>query len=173
MYIFHYISWFFNHFTYIPPIVKTTTLKKSEFKKEWHVLDATDISVGRLASRVSLILKGKNKPQFSPNLPVGDGVIIVNTDKIKFSGNKNTEKKYYKHTGHPGGIKETTPEKLHEKKPGEALKLAVKRMLPGGVLGRKQLTKLKIYAGDSHPHSAQNPKVIELDKLNSKNIARN
>ena len=84
--------------------MKTTTLKKSEFKKEWHVLDATDISVGRLASRVSLILKGKNKPQFSPNLPVGDGVIIVNTDKIKFSGNKNTEKKYYKHTGHPGGI---------------------------------------------------------------------
>ena len=81
--------------------------------------------------------------------------------------------RYYRHTGHPGGIKETTPEKLHEKKPGEALKLAVKRMLPGGVLGRKQLTKLKIYAGESHPHSAQNPKVIELDKLNSKNIARN
>ena len=95
--------------------MKTTTLKKSEFKKEWHVLDATDISVGRLASRVSLILKGKNKPQFSPNLPVGDGVIIVNTDKVKFSGNKNSEKKYYKHTGHPGGIKEITPDKLKEK----------------------------------------------------------
>ena len=99
--------------------MKTTTLKKSEFKKEWHVLDATDISVGRLASRVSLILKGKNKPQFSPNLPVGDGVIILNTDKIKFSGNKNTEKKYYKHTGHPGGIKEITPDKLKEKNKSE------------------------------------------------------
>ena len=79
--------------------MKTTTLKKSEFQKAWHLLDATDISVGRLASRVSLILKGKNKPQYSPNLPVGDGVIIVNTDKVKFSGNKNTDKKYYKHTG--------------------------------------------------------------------------
>ena len=99
--------------------MKTTTLKKSEFKKEWHVLDATDISVGRLASRVSLILKGKNKPQFSPNLPVGDGVIIVNTDKVKFSGNKNSEKKYYKHTGHPGGIKEITPDKLKEKNKSE------------------------------------------------------
>ena len=111
--------------------MKTTTLKKSEFQKSWHLLDATDISVGRLASRVSLILKGKNKPQYSPNLPVGDGVIIINTDKVKFSGNKNTEKKYYKHTGHPGGIKETTPEKLFEKKPGEALKLAVKECFQG------------------------------------------
>ena len=153
--------------------MKTTTLKKSEFKKEWHVLDATDISVGRLASRVSLILKGKNKPQFSPNLPVGDGVIIVNTDKVKFSGNKNSEKKYYKHTGHPGGIKETTPEKLKEKKPGEVLKLAVKRMLPSGVLGRKQLTKLKIYSGSDHPHLSQNPKLIDLKKLNNKNLSRN
>ncbi len=86
---------------------------------------------------------------------------------------KFQDKKYYRHTGHPGGIKVTTPEKLHEKKPGETLKMAVKRMLPGGVLGRKQLTKLKIYAGNDHPHSAQNPTVIELDKLNSKNIARN
>ena len=170
---FIYNPWFFNDFTYIPPIVKTTTLKKSEFNKAWHLLDATDISVGRLASRVSLILKGKNKPQYSPNLPVGDGVIIINTDKVKFSGNKNTEKKYYKHTGHPGGIKETTPEKLYEKKPGEALKLAVKRMLPGGVLGRKQLTKLKIYSGSEHPHSSQNPQVIDLTKLNNKNIVRN
>ena len=173
MYIFHYNSWFFNQFTYIPPIVKTTTLKKSEFKKEWLLLDATDISVGRLASQVSLILKGKNKPQYSPNLPIGDGVIIINTDNIKFSGNKIIEKKYYKHTGHPGGIKEITPENLSKKKPGEALKLAVKRMLPGGVLGKKQLTKLKIYVGNDHPHSAQNPQVIQLDKLNSKNIARN
>ena len=94
--------------------MKTTTLKKSEIQKAWHLLDATDISVGRLASRVSLILKGKNKPQYSPNLPVGDGVIIINTDKVKFSGNKNTEKKYYKHTGYPGGIKETTPDKLKQ-----------------------------------------------------------
>ena len=97
---------------------------------------------------------------------------IKNIEQIKFTGKKFQEKKYYRHTGHPGGIKETTPEKLSKKKPGEALKLAVKRMLPGGVLGRKQLTKLKIYSGSDHPHTAQNPQVIELGKLNSKNLAR-
>jgi len=99
--------------------------------------------------------------------------LIKNIEQAKFTGKKFQDKKYYRHTGYPGGIKVTTPEKLHNKKPGETLKMAVKRMLPGGVLGRKQLTKLKIYAGNEHPHSAQNPTVIELDKLNSKNIARN
>ena len=103
----------------------------------------------------------------------GDFVVVKNIEQIKFTGKKFQNKKYYKHTGHPGGIKEITPEKLHEKKPGEVLKLAVKRMLPGGVLGKKQLTKLKIYAGSSHPHSAQNPTVIELEKLNKKNLVRN
>ena len=103
----------------------------------------------------------------------GDFVVVKNIEKIKFTGKKFQNKKYYRHTGHPGGIKEITPEKLQEKKPGEALKLAVKRMLPGGVLGKKQLTKLKIYAGGDHPHTAQNPKVIELDKLNNKNLMRN
>ena len=98
---------------------------------------------------------------------------IKNIEQAKFTGKKFQDKIYYRHTGHPGGIKETTPEKLHEKKPGETLKLAVKRMLPGGVLGRKQLTKLKIYSGSDHPHAAQNPQVIELGKLNSKNLARN
>ena len=103
----------------------------------------------------------------------GDFVVVKNIEQIKFTGKKFENKKYFKHTGHPGGIKETTPEKLLEKKPGETLKLAVKRMLPGGVLGRKQLTKLKIYSGDNHPHTAQNPQVINLDKLNKKNIIRN
>ena len=103
----------------------------------------------------------------------GDFVVVKNIEQIKFTGKKFQNKKYYRHTGHPGGIKETTPEKLYEKKPGEALKLAVKRMLPGGVLGKKQLTKLKIYSGNTHPHSAQNPKIIEIDKLNNKNIVRN
>ncbi len=102
----------------------------------------------------------------------GDFVVVKNIDQIKFTGKKFQNKKYYRHTGYPGGIKETTPEKLSKKKPGEALKLAVKRMLPGGVLGRKQLTKLKIYSGSEHPHTAQNPKLIDLSKLNSKNIAR-
>ena len=103
----------------------------------------------------------------------GDFVVVKNIEKIKFTGKKFQNKKYFRHTGHPGGIKESTPEKLAEKKPGETLKLAVKRMLPGGVLGKKQLTKLKIYVGNEHPHTAQNPKVIELNKLNNKNIIRN
>ena len=101
-------------------------------------------------------------------------VVVKNVEQAKFTGKKFKDKKYYKHTGHPGGIKEITPEKLLEKnKPGESLKLAVKRMLPGGVLGRKQLTKVKIYAGEEHPHAAQNPKVLDLGKLNSKNLIRN
>ena len=103
----------------------------------------------------------------------GDFVVVKNIEHAKFTGKKFQDKKYYRHTGHPGGIKVATPEKLHEKKPGETLKLAVKRMLPGGVLGRKQLTKLKIYSGNDHPHSAQNPQVIDLEKLNSKNLVRN
>jgi large subunit ribosomal protein L13 len=103
----------------------------------------------------------------------GDFVVVKNIEQAKFTGKKFQDKKYYRHTGHPGGIKVATPEKFHEKKPGETLKLAVKRMLPGGVLGRKQLTKLKIYSGNDHPHSAQNPQVIELEKLNSKNLVRN
>ena len=103
----------------------------------------------------------------------GDFVVVKNIEKIKFTGKKFQNKKYYRHTGYPGGIKETTPEKLFEKKPEETLKLAVKRMLPGGPLAKKQLTKLKIYKGSNHPHSAQNPKLINLSKLNKKNIGRN
>jgi large subunit ribosomal protein L13 len=103
----------------------------------------------------------------------GDFVVVKNIEQIKFTGKKFQDKKYYRHTGHPGGIKETTPEKLLQKKPSETLKLAVKRMLPGGVLGRKQLTKLKIYVGEEHPHGSQNPKVIDLSKLNNKNLIRN
>ena len=98
--------------------------------------------------------------------------MLQNIEQIKFTGKKFQEKKYFKHTGYPGGIKETTPEKLSEKKPGEVLKMAVKRMLPGGVLGRKQLSKLKIYAGETHPHTAQNIKSLELVKMNNKNILR-
>ena len=120
-----------------------------------------------------LVLRGKNKSTYNPHMDNGDFVVVTNLNKMKFTGKKLTDKIYYRHTGHPGGIKETTPEKLHEKKPGETLKLAVKRMLPGGVLGRKQLTKLKIYSGSDHPHAAQNPEVIELGKLNSKNLVRN
>ena len=152
--------------------MKTFSLKKSDIKKKWILIDAKDAVLGRLAVISANILRGKNKPEYTPNQDCGDNLIIINSDKIYLKGKKADNKIYYRHTGYPGGIKETTPEKLYEKKPGEALKLAVKRMLPGGVLGRKQLTKLKIYSGSDHPHSAQNPKVIDLSKLNSKNIAR-
>ena len=150
----------------------TPFIKKREIQKNWYIINAENIAVGRLASYISKILRGKNKATFNPHIDNGDFVVVTNIEKIKFTGKKFQDKKYYRHTGYPGGIKETTPEKLAEKKPGEALKLAVKRMLPGGVLGRKQLTKLKIYSGSDHPHTAQNPKVIDLSKLNSKNIAR-
>ena len=152
----------------------TPFIKKKEIKKNWYLIDAQNAVVGRLAAYISKVLRGKNKSTFNPHMDNGDFVVVTNIDKIKFTGKKFKEKKYYKHTGHPGGIKESTPLFLKEKnKTHEILKLAVKRMLPGGVLGRKQLTKLKIYSGSEHPHAAQNPKVIELDKLNNKNIARN
>ena len=151
----------------------TKFVKKNELSNNWFEIDASNAVVGRLAAIIAKILRGKNKTTFTPHMDNGDFVIVKNIEKIKFTGKKFQEKKYYRHTGYPGGIKETTPEKLYNKKPGEVLKLAVKRMLPGGVLGRKQLTKLKIYSGSDHPHSAQNPEVIEIGKLNSKNIVRN
>ena len=151
----------------------TKFIKKDQLTSSWYEIDAKNVVVGRLATLISKIIRGKNKTTFTPHMDDGDFVIVKNIEQIKFTGNKFQNKKYYRHTGHPGGIKETTPENLAKKKPGETLKLAVKRMLPGGVLGKKQLTKLKIYVGNDHPHSAQNPQVIQLDKLNSKNIARN
>ena len=151
----------------------TKFLKKSEITTSWVEIDAKDAVVGRLASIITKILRGKNKNTFSPHVDHGDFVIVKNVEKIRFTGNKFQNKKYYRHTGYPGGIKEITPEKLSEKKPGEVLKLAVKRMLPSGALGKKQLTKLKIYSGEEHPHTAQNPKIIEIGKLNQKNIVRN
>ena len=151
----------------------TKFVKKNEINNNWYEIDASNAVVGRLATIIAKILRGKNKATFTPHMDNGDFVVVKNIEKIKFTGKKFQDKKYYKHTGHPGGIKETSPEKLHEKKPGEVLKLAVKRMLPGGVLGRKQLLKLKIYSGNEHPHTAQNPKIIELSKLNNKNLIRN
>ena len=151
----------------------TKFVKKDQISSSWYEIDANNAVVGRLATIISKIIRGKNKSNYTPHMDNGDFVIVKNIEKIKFTGKKFQNKKYYRHTGHPGGIKETTPEKLHEKKPEQALKLAVKRMLPGGVLGRKQLTKLKIYSGGDHPHGAQNPKIIEIDKLNNKNIIRN
>ena len=150
----------------------TKFVKKSEISSNWYEIDAKNAVVGRLATIISKIIRGKNKNTFSPNVDHGDFVVVKNIEKIKFTGKKFQNKKYYRHTGYPGGIKEITPEKLSLKKPNETLKLAVKRMLPGGVLGRKQLTKLKMYTGENHPHTAQNPTVIDISKLNNKNIVR-
>ena len=157
----------------INPAFMTKFVKKDEINSEWFEIDAKGAVVGRLATVVSKIIRGKNKTTYTPHMDHGDFVVIKNVDQIKFTGNKFQNKKYYRHTGYPGGIKEITPEKLSEKKPGEVLKLAVKRMLPSGALGKKQLTKLKIYSGEDHPHTAQNPKIIEIGKLNQKNIVRN
>ena len=148
----------------------TKFLKKSELNNNWYEIDATNAVVGRLATIISKIIRGKNKTNFTPHMDNGDFVIVKNIQNIKFTGNKFTDKKYYRHTGYPGGIKETTPEKLSKKKPDEVLKLAVKRMLPGGPLAKKQLLKLKIYVGSDHPNVAQNPTILEVNKLNSKNL---
>ena len=151
----------------------TKFVKKSEISSNWFEIDAKNAVVGRLATIISKIIRGKNKNTYSPHVDHGDFVIVKNIEKIKFTGKKFQNKKYYRHTGYPGGIKVTTPEKLSEKKPSESLKLAVKRMLPGGPLGKKQLTKLKIYIGENHPHSVQKPTVIDISKLNNKNLIRN
>ena len=158
---------------YLSPITMTPFIKNNEVKKNWYIINAENIAVGRLAAFISKVLRGKNKPTFNPHIDNGDFVVVTNIDKIKFTGKKLNEKKYYKHTGHPGGIKETTPLILKEKnKTQDILKLAVKRMLPGGPLAKKQLTKLKIYTGDKHPHELQKPKVIEFEKLNKKNLVK-
>ena len=151
----------------------TKFVNKNQINNNWYEIDAKNAVIGRLAAIITKIIRGKNKTTFTPHMDNGDFVVVKNIEHAKFTGKKFQEKKYYRHTGYPGGIKVTTPEKLHEKKPDEALKLAVKRMLPGGVLGRKQLSKLKIYSGNDHPHAAQNPKIIELAKLNNKNLVRN
>ena len=151
----------------------TKFVNKNQINNNWYEIDAKNAVIGRLAAIITKIIRGKNKTTFTPHMDNGDFVVVKNIEHAKFTGKKFQDKKYYRHTGYPGGIKVTTPEKLHEKKPDEALKLAVKRMLPGGVLGRKQLSKLKIYSGNDHPHAAQNPKIIELAKLNNKNLVRN
>ena len=147
----------------------TNFIKKDEIKNNWLLIDAENAIVGRLAAYISKAIRGKDKKQYTPNMDTGDFVVVTNIEKIKFTGNKFNKKKYYRHTGHPGGIKTTSPYILMNKKPEEILKLAVKRMLPGGPLAKKQLSKLKIYKGSNHPHEAQQIKVVDLGKMNSKN----
>ena len=148
--------------------MKTTSIKKEDFDQggkyppQWHLIDATDKPLGRLASQVAHLLRGKHKPTFTPHLDGGDFVVVVNAEKIKLTGKKLQDKYYFHHTGFPGGLKSIQAEKLLAKKPTEPIRLAVKRMLPKNALNRKILLKLKIYEGAHHPHQAQNPEPYEL-----------
>ena len=144
---------------------KTISVKPAEVKKEWYVIDATDLVLGRLASRAALILRGKNKPSFTPNVDCGDNIIIVNAEKIKLTGKKMTDKVYVRYTGYPGGQRYATPKELLAKKPTEVIRIAVRGMLPKNRLGNKLINNLFIYAGPEHPHQAQNPKELKLNEM--------
>ena len=135
--------------------MKTYNAKEQEVTKKWYLVDASDKIVGRMATQIAMRLRGKHKPIFTPHADTGDFVVVVNAEKVAFTGKKWDRKIYYRHTGYMGGLKEITAGKLLEKKPEEILRLAVKRMLPKNSLGRRQLKKLKIYAGPDHPHEAQ------------------
>ncbi|MBR1605177.1 MAG: 50S ribosomal protein L13 [Alphaproteobacteria bacterium] len=149
---------------------QTYATKASDIERKWYVLDAEGVVLGRLAAEVSKLLRGKHKPSYSPNLDCGDYVIVINADKVKLTGKKLTDKKYFKHTGWIGGIKETTAGKiLAGRFPERVIIKAVERMISRNPLGRQQMTKLKVYAGAEHPHTAQNPEVFDIAAKNEKN----
>jgi|TARA_B110000467_G_C18267705_1_gene450369 large subunit ribosomal protein L13 len=151
----------------------TPFIKKKDVKNDWYIINAENAVIGRLAACISIFLRGKNKPTFNPHIDNGDFVVVTNIEKMKFTGKKLDNKIYYRHTGHPGGIKQITPARLKEKnKTEDILRLAVKRMLPGGPLAKKQLTKLKMYLGTTHPHDSQNPTPIDFLKLNKSNTVK-
>lgn len=143
--------------------MKTYYAKPGEVEREWLLVDATDIALGRLASEVASILKGKRKPQYTPNVDTGDFVIVVNASKVKLTGNKLADKKKYRHSGYPGGLKETSISEMLAKRPERVIEGAVKGMLPKNTLGRAMGKKLKVYPGADHPHAAQNPRQITLE----------
>ncbi len=150
--------------------MNTYATKASDIERKWYVVDAEDVVLGRLSAEVSKLLRGKHKPSYSPNLDCGDYVIVINADKVKLTGKKLTDKKYFKHTGWIGGIKETTPAKiLAGRFPERVIIKAVERMITRNPLGRQQMTKLKVYAGSEHPHTAQNPEIFDIAAKNEKN----
>ena len=144
---------------------KTVSLNKATVDKKWVLIDATDLALGRLASRVALVLRGKNKPGFTPNVDCGDNVIIINAEKVMLKGKKMTDRVYTRYTGYPGGQRFTTPAEILAKKPAELIRMSVKGMLPKTRLGDDQLNNLFVYAGPEHPHQAQNPKEIKLNEI--------
>jgi large subunit ribosomal protein L13 len=144
---------------------KTISANKATVQKEWVVIDATDLVVGRMASKVAKLLRGKYKPSFTPHVDCGDNVIILNADKVKLTGNKWTDRVYLSHTGYPGGQRELTPEVMMKKSPERYIKKVVKGMLPKNILANKLLNNLYVYAGTEHPHAAQQPKTIDLNAI--------
>jgi large subunit ribosomal protein L13 len=142
--------------------MKTYTAKPGEIERRWYVVDAEGQNLGRLATRIADTLRGKNKPQFTPHVDTGDFVVVVNAEKIAVTGKKLDEKIYYRHSGYPGGLKQRTLREQLERRPTEVLRIAVKGMLPRNKLAARQLTKLKIYAGPEHPHTAQAPEPLEV-----------
>jgi len=142
--------------------MKTFSAKAHEVTREWFVIDAQDKVLGRVASEVAHRLRGKHKPEFTPHVDTGDFIIVVNAAKLRVTGNKGLQKKYYRHSGYPGGIYETNFDKMQARFPGRALEKAVKGMLPKGPLGYAMIKKLKVYAGESHPHTAQQPKPLSI-----------
>ena len=151
--------------------MKTYSAKKSDINKKWVLIDAKDAVLGRLAVISANILRGKNKPEYTPNQDCGDNLIIINSDHVKLKGKKADNKIYYRHTGYPGGIKSTTPNKMKENnKSDEIIKLAIKRMIPSGPLGKQQLSNCKIYRDSNHKHEAQKPSILNISELNKKNI---
>ena len=143
--------------------MKTTVMAKSEtVDRKWYIVDATDIPLGRVASQVAAVLRGKNKPIYTPHVDTGDFVIVINTDKMVLTGNKLQDKKYFHHSGYPGGIKEATYKDLMEKKSDFVLEKAIKGMLPKNSLGKKMFQKLKVYKGSEHPHQAQQPVELKI-----------
>jgi large subunit ribosomal protein L13 len=151
--------------------MKTYFAKAGEVEKKWILIDAEGLVVGRLASLIAMRLKGKHKPNYTPHIDAGDNVIVINADKVVFTGGKTDDKIYYRHTGYPGGIKQSTPRRLLEGKfPERVLELAVGRMLKRGPLQRKLMRNLKVYKGAAHPHEAQKPEPIDVKALNRKNV---
>ena len=142
--------------------MKTFSAKPHEVRRDWYVVDATDKVLGRLAAEIAARLRGKHKPEFTPHVDTGDFIVVVNAARIRVTGAKPQDKKYYRHSGYPGGISETNFEKMQSRFPGRALEKAVKGMLPKGPLGYAMIKKMKVYAEASHPHTAQQPKALEV-----------
>ena len=145
--------------------MKTYSAKKEDITQEWYLVDAQDRILGRIATQIANILRGKNKPVFTPYADAGDFVIVTNAEKVRLTSNKLENKRYYRHTGYPGGLKTRTAQEVLTKKPEDLILMAVKGMLPKNRLGRKLIKKLKIYAGNVHPHEAQQPKILQLREV--------